>query len=186
MEVLIVDNDTSYIRSLENIVCSNEYVIIKWDKLKFSQINSYDLIILSGGHPNSVKYHHELYKEEIKTILRSDIPILGICFGFELIVYAFGGKLKELSSKEKGVLEIEATGEDEILVGIKKIKVFESHRWIAESLPPELLALAVSKDGIEIVKHVSRFIYGFQFHPEIVVDGNDLIVFNNLLKKAKE
>lgn len=186
MHILIVDNNTSYIHSLEKIIYPNKFSVIKWDKLKYSKVEDYDLIILSGGHPNSVQSHHQLYEEETKTILRSDIPILGICFGFELIVYAFGGKLKELPQKEKGILEIRTIKEDKVLEDIKKIIVFESHRWVAETLPQDLIALAESENGIEIFKHITRFMYGFQFHPEIITGEEDVRVFKNLLKLASK
>lgn len=181
MRILIIDNNTSYLDSLVRLTYPHIASIVKWSDFKFHKLGDYQLIILSGGHPNSIKYQHDLYEEEIKTILRSDIPILGICLGFELIVYSFGGKLKELPQKEKGVVEINIIEKDLILKDIDKIKVFESHRWIAEELPKDLLSLAVSKDGIEIVRHIKRPIYGFQFHPEIVADKNDLKIFSNLL-----
>ncbi len=181
MRVLIIDNNTSFLDHLKKLLYLHSITIIKWDEFKFQELDNYQLIILSGGHPNSVEYQHKLYEEEIKTILRSNIPILGICLGFELIVYSFGGKLKELPEKEKGIIEIEVIQKDPIFQELNKIRVFESHRWIAEELPKDLIALAKSKDGIEIIKHITRPIYGFQFHPEIIVDKSDLKIFNNLL-----
>lgn len=184
MQLLIIDNNTSYLDSLIKLISPHSFSVIKWEDFKSHKLENYQLIILSGGHPNSVEYQHKLYEEEIKTILRSNIPILGICLGFELIVYAFGGRLRELPEKEKGEIEIEIISSDAILKNITSLKVYESHRWIAESLPKELIPLAKSKDGIEIVKHITRFIYGFQFHPEIIVDKKDLKILNNLLKLA--
>lgn len=186
MNILIVDNNTSYLDSLLKLVDTHSSSVIKWEDFKYHKLNNYDFIILSGGHPNAIAYKHQLYEEEIKIIIRSNIPILGICLGFELIVYTFGGKLKELPEKEKGVIEIEVTKDDEVLKDIKKVKVYESHRWVAEALPQELIPLAKSKDGIEIIKHLTRFIYGFQFHPEIIEDKEDLKIFNNILELASK
>lgn len=186
MHILIVDNNTSYLESLKNLLHPHTFYVIKLEDFKYHDPKDYNLIVLSGGHPNTVEHNHHLYEEEIKTILRSDIPILGICLGFELIVYAFGGRLKELPEKQKGVIEINVIKEDKILKGIGKVRVFESHRWIAEALPQELIPLAKSKDGIEIIKHLTRFIYGFQFHPEIIEDKEDLKIFNNVLELASK
>lgn len=186
MNILIVDNNTSYLDSLLKLVEKHKSSVIKWEYFKYHNLGNYDFIILSGGHPNAIAYKHQLYEEEIKTILSSNIPLLGICLGFELIAYAFGGKLKELPQKEKGVLEIEVIKDDQVLKNIKKIEVYESHRWVAEDLPQELIPLAKSKDGIEIIKHITRFIYGFQFHPEIVEDKEDLKIFNNILELASK
>jgi GMP synthase (glutamine-hydrolysing) len=184
MQILIIDNNTSYLESLKNLLYSHALSVIKCEEYIFHQSDSYDLMILSGGHPNTVTNKHRLYQEEITTIQYSDTPILGICLGFELIVNAFGGTLKELPEKEKGEIEIEVIYNDIILENIRNIKVKESHRWVVESLPPELIPLAKSKDGIEMIRHSTRCIYGFQFHPEIVVDKQDLNIFNNFLTLA--
>jgi len=186
MRILIIDNNTSYLESLKNLLSPHSFSVIKWEDFKYYKLDNYNLIILSGGHPNTVTYSHQLYEDEIKTILRSNIPILGICLGFELIVYAFGGKLKELPEKEKGEIEIEIISNDTILKNITSLRVFESHRWIAESLPQELIPLAKSKEGVEIIKHITKFIYGFQFHPEIIVDKKDLKIFANLMELASK
>lgn len=187
MQILVIDNNTSYLESLKGLLYPHSFSIIKWNEFKFHKLDGYNLIILSGGHPNTVTYNHQLYEDEIKTILRSNIPILGICLGFELIVYAFGGKLKELPQKEKGEIEIQIIiNNDTVVRNINSLRVFESHRWVVESLPKELIPLAKSKDGIEIVKHITRFIYGFQFHPEIIIDKKDLKIFQNLLELASK
>lgn len=186
MHILIIDNNTSYVNSLMDLTKNHSLTVVPWKDFKFQKIKGYDLIILSGGHPNSVEYQHNLYEEELKTILRSNIPILGICLGFELIVYAFGGKLKELPQKEKGVLKIEIIKNDTLFKNIKDLDVFESHRWAATELPDVLIPLAKSKDGIEVIKHATRFIYGFQFHPEIIISKEDVNIFNNFLRLVEK
>jgi GMP synthase (glutamine-hydrolysing) len=186
MKILIIDNNTSYLESLKKILYPHSVFVAKLEEFKYHKVEDYSLIILSGGHPNAIEYEHQLYNEEIRTILRSNIPILGVCLGFELIVYAFGGKLKELPEKEKGILQIDVIKDDVLLKDISRLNVFESHRWVAEALPQELIPLAKSKDGIEIIRHITRFIYGFQFHPEIIKDAKDLKVFNNILELASK
>lgn len=186
MQVLIINNNTSYIDAIKKLLTSHEITVIKFEDFNSSKINNYDLIILSGGHPNSIQYKHQVYEEEIKAVLRSDVPILGICLGFELIVYAFGGKLKELSEKEKGILEIKIINKDPIFKDINELNVFENHRWVSSELPDVIIPLAKSKDGVEIIKHNTRFIYGFQFHPEIVKSKKDLKIFNNFIELVKQ
>jgi len=182
VNVLIIDNRTFYLNSLKNLFSSHKITVIDWEKFKSHNLENYDLIVLSGGHPYSITHHPNLFKQEIEIVKSTTIPVLGICLGFEIIVYSFGGTLKELLRREKGILEIKAEKEDPIFGDIRIIEVFENHRWIAKKLPYELIALARSKDGVEVVKHKDRLIYGFQFHPEIVVDKNDLRIFNNFLK----
>jgi GMP synthase (glutamine-hydrolysing) len=184
MNVLIIDNNSTYINQIVNLLGGHTVKCLGLDEFKYDlTVNSYDLIILSGGHPFSVEKYHKRYEQELRLIIRSGVPIIGICLGFELIVYAFGGVLERLEGKIRRVMEIKIESKDKLFNGYKNIKVFESHRWVAKNLPDVITALASSEYGIEAVKHSTREIYGFQFHPEIVVDKKDLAFFRNLINK---
>lgn len=117
---------------------------------------------------------------------KSKKPIFGICFGFELIASAFGAKLKLLRKRDKGIADIQVVKKDKIFDNIMTFQVYESHRWVVKELSDKLQVLAVSRDGIEIVRHKSRRIYGVQFHPEMFVQQTcGQMIFNNFLKLIK-
>ncbi|GAG23693.1 unnamed protein product, partial [marine sediment metagenome] len=135
----------------------------------------YDAIILSGSY--DFLPTEEDFSKEIKLIKEYSKPILGICFGFQLICYAYGSKLEKLYAEEKGILHIDITIPDKIFDGLNSLKVFENHRWYIKEIKT-LIPLAKSKDGIEAIKHPEKKIYGFQFHPESFIkktDGKRLI-----------
>ena len=85
-----------------------------------------------------------------------------------------------LPEKESGVREVEVISQEQVFEGITTLRVYEDHRWVAESVPEPLVALAKSVHGVEAVKHASRPIYGFQFHPEKHLDETvgELILSN--------
>ncbi len=181
MKILIIDNGTSFLSKLKNLLKNNDLTIIPFNKISVRDANNFDFIILSGGHKYSVLNHKKNYHNELEIIRKSNKPMLGICLGFELIAFDFGCKLKRLRVKEKGIVQIELT-KDKIIKNLKSIKVYESHRWVIKEVSKYLLPLGVSVDGIEIIKHKSKPIYGFQFHPEIVRNGLDSkVLFSNLL-----
>jgi GMP synthase (glutamine-hydrolysing) len=130
-------------------------------------------VMLSGGHNFTIIGHEDLLQDEIKLIKTFKGPILGICFGFELIAHTFGAKMKELPGKENGVISINVIEKDEIFIGLDDFEVFENHRWVVDKLSDNLLALAESKDGFESIKHKDMPIYGVQFHPEMFVANKD-------------
>ncbi|MEI6144754.1 MAG: gamma-glutamyl-gamma-aminobutyrate hydrolase family protein, partial [Candidatus Berkelbacteria bacterium] len=71
---------------------------------------------------------------------------------------------------------------DPIFANISNLKVYESHRWIVKKVGEDLLALAKSEDGIEVIKHKNRLIYGVQFHPEMLADDTcDQTIIKNFL-----
>ena len=161
----MVDNATINLNKLKKSFNEYKINIERYNKIKNPE--KYDLIVLSGGSGFSVVNHKNVFKKEIRLIKNSKIPILGICLGAEIIAISFGGKLKKSLSKEKGIMEIKKIKNDPLIKGLpNKFKVYESHRWIIKNCK-NLIPLAKSKKGIEIIKHPSKKIYGVQFHPEM-------------------
>ena len=122
--------------------------------------SKFDLILLSGGSgTNAVKYHPDDYDEEIKFIREADRKIIGICLGCEIIATAFGCTLRKMPARSKGIYNINFGGQ--------KYSVYKSHKFIIDKITEEVEVLAVSEDGVEMIKHKTKSIYGLQFHPEI-------------------
>ena len=123
-------------------------------------------IIFSGG-PSSV-YNSDAPIPQ-KEIFDTDIPLLGICYGHQLIVDRYGGKVKR-ANKEYGSSVLLMDGESKLLDGIgDSIRAWMSHGDEAEEVP----------EGFEIIGHtenahaaaianMSKSVFGIQFHPEVV------------------
>ncbi len=167
MKVLLIDNGTSLLDKLQELIPGIE-IIKKWNNILDSDLNYFDLVILSGSSNSSVVWQHEDFKDEINLIRSSKVPLIGICFGSELIAYSFGGSLRELTTRHKGIRSINIVDD----FGFHKpvISVYENHRWIIDKMPQEFSVLAKSDDGPEAIKHINLPIYGLQFHPENFVD----------------
>lgn len=167
MKVLLIDNHSKHINEL--LKKFNDIEVVDFENIKLNSLNSFDLIILSGGSSFSVKNHSKKYSKELKLIKNTKKPVLGICLGFELICFVFGEELVKMKSKERGIISIRKYIQDPILNLIpNKFKVFESHRWVVKETK-YLDKIAFSNDGVEIVKHHKKKIYGLQFHPEVFV-----------------
>lgn len=129
-------------------------------------------------HSLSVVGHDGEYQNELQVIREANVPIIGICLGFELIAHAFGSPLYRLETKEKGFVKLNIVQSHPIFSDIAQVKVFESHRWVVKSVRTPLVGLARSKDGYEVIIHESRPIFGFQFHPEMfqdVTEGDEIM-----------
>ena len=147
---------------------------------------NHDIIILSGGHCMTIEGNEEYFAGQIKLLQSVAVPVIGICLGFEIIVKAFGGKLIEMPINEKCELTIKKLVDDDIFSGINKIKAYENHKWKVKDLPYSLMPLATSCYGVEIVKHISEPIYGFQFHPEeSKFEDCGLKLFENIFTKLR-
>jgi GMP synthase-like glutamine amidotransferase len=174
MRVLMINNGTKHLKEL--ITVFPIATIITPPQLKdYINKGEFDLIVLSGGsNIPTVLRHPEQYQEELSIISKITTPILGICFGCELIAAAFGGTLHELSERHEG--EITLTIFNDELASIiydSHITVHEAHHIAIETVPKEFEICATSNHGIEIIKHKTKKIIGLQFHPEL--DRNETL-----------
>ncbi|MEK7507575.1 MAG: gamma-glutamyl-gamma-aminobutyrate hydrolase family protein [Patescibacteria group bacterium] len=184
-KILIVDNGTHYLEALGRLFAYCDVFISSRATFVPSQAARADVIILSGGHI-PVAGNESLYEQEINYIKKATVPILGICLGYEIIAHACGARLELLDSKEAGVITIIPTQENSLFEGVRNFSVYENRRWVVKTLPSGLVGLAESPRGYEIIKHATKPIYGFQFHPELFVhETSGKKIFTNMFNMFK-
>ncbi len=135
-----------------------------------------DGIILSGG-PASV-YTENAPKCDPE-LLHLGIPVLGICYGQQLIIHTLGGEVGKSTAREYGKAELRKTSEDRLFEDLdEKLQVWMSHGDKVARLPKGFKTIAVT-DNTEYAAIVNeeKNIYGIQFHPEVVHthQGKELI-----------
>lgn len=121
-------------------------------------------IILSGG-PSSVNAEDAHLIE--KSILEKNIPILGICYGMQLITHLLGGKVNKGKKGEYGKAKLSIEKTNQFLEGISEnTTVWMSHFDEVETIP-EGFTINGMTDVISAISHESKKIYCVQFHPEV-------------------
>ncbi len=121
-------------------------------------------IILSGG-PQSV-YSKNAIKPDPR-IFNSQIPILGICYGAQIMAQMLGGIVKKAKIGEYGRTKISIKKEDALFEGIPKdFSVWMSHGDVIEKIP-EGFEIIAQTEFSPISAFKSNKIYGIQFHPEV-------------------
>jgi GMP synthase (glutamine-hydrolysing) len=181
MKTYIIDNGSKYIAELVRILDRLKPVLINYDSIDHSSIRDDDMIVLSGGHGYPVLWHDAEYRKEIDIIKNHTGPIIGICLGFELVSHVYGSHLHQLIQRRKGMVTIIPASKNSIVTDMHELQVYENHNWSVQKLKLPLIALARSSDGIEVMKHISKPIYGMQFHPEGKEGSGSLILENILL-----
>ena len=133
-------------------------------------------IILSGG-PASV-YAEDAYKPN-EGIWDLGLPILGICYGMQLITDHFGGEVVAADHHEYGKAKLKIESENGIFNGITDNEiVWMSHGDRVESLPNGFEAIGSSENSpYAAIADTKRQIYAFQFHPEVhhSVEGTKML-----------
>jgi GMP synthase-like glutamine amidotransferase len=181
LRTAIIDNGSLHIAALQ--ILSGASYVRKWNEFRKEDLQNYDLLILSGSHVCPIENNEGQFEQELQLVREWKKPLLGVCFGFELLVHAWGGTLKQIM-RQKGNRDIHALKNDPIFENRESFIVFESHRWVIDSLPAALIPLAKSRDGIEVVRHRILPHYGFQFHPEITGDNQGQNLFDNFMRFA--
>jgi GMP synthase-like glutamine amidotransferase len=174
MKILLVNNHTQHLEALSASLNGHDVEIQMYQPgIDFHDADK-DMVILSGGGGegleiiDKVKNRSKLwYQDEMNFVRKTEKPILGICMGFEVIVNSFGGKVHHRPDLALGFQTAHITDKGQKLLNHKAINQLEAHYWYVPEVPcKELEVLAVSKSGIEMVRHTRKKILGTQFHPE--------------------
>jgi GMP synthase (glutamine-hydrolysing) len=123
-------------------------------------------IILSGG-PSSV-YDKDAPLAD-KSIFELGIPVLGICYGLQFMVYTLGGKVRPAAKREYGHAQVEIQQSDsQLFQGLPKLlAVWMSHGDSAEELPPGFRLTAKTPDAVAAIENAEKKMWAVQFHPEV-------------------
>ncbi|RDD53973.1 MAG: glutamine-hydrolyzing GMP synthase, partial [Candidatus Korarchaeota archaeon NZ13-K] len=138
-------------------------------------------IILSGG-PSSVYSPNSPSIDP--RVLEMGLPVLGICYGFQLIAKLLGGEVRR-GIGEFGPTRIRVLKEDELLEGWSGEFVWMSHSDFVSKLPEGFLITSISENGyVSSFKHESKPIYGVQFHPEVKHTQGGMKILENFIRIA--
>jgi len=140
-------------------------------------------IILSGG-PSTVTKNS--FPKISKEIFNLNIPILGICYGLQLIVKHFKGKVKSNTKKREFGRALLYKSKNSLLTkgffNKNKCNVWMSHQDSVYKLPKSFTKTASTKDSkMTIIENKKKHIYGIQFHPEVTHTENGSIIFKNFI-----
>ena len=133
---------------------------------KLRRIKGLKGIILSGGAASVYDKHAPMCD---KNILELGVPVLGICYGHQLIAFLEQGRVISGGAGEYGLTELSISGESRLLRGLgKKEGVWMNHRDVVKSLPPGYRVIASTEHSpIAVFENEKKNVYGVQFHPEV-------------------
>jgi GMP synthase (glutamine-hydrolysing) len=163
---------------------------IDWGAASASTFNRHDGVVLSGS-PDMLSDPKSWTKfsRETDAILDSEVPVLGVCYGHQLMAHAFGAQIIKDDRHVLEMVETQVLEKDPLFDGLpRSLMLLESRQEVVRSLPEGFRLLARSRTSeIAAMKHRTRSLYGVQSHPERFTrenpEGNSIIRnFVNLLE----
>ena len=173
--LLVVDNGSIYTKQLTDFLNKKKFSFEKYTPyiLELNSLQKYNSIILSGRRKNDKKIN-EVNSKIINFSINNSKKLLGICYGAEILALTLGGTIRKTKFIQKGPENVEILKDN--LITKNSINVFESHAFEISKLPDTLITIGKSNNcKHEIIQHKEKLIFGTQFHPEMSLDGNNLI-----------
>jgi len=157
-------------------------IITPKDLNKLKKYHNIKGIILSGG-PSSVTTTK--FPKISKEIFKKKIPVLGICYGLQLIAKLFGGKIRPSKKRREFGRATLFKKQNSLLIKKylnKKQTVWMSHEDVVVKLPKNFKVVASTESSkLTIIENAKSKIYGVQFHPEVTHTDNGKEIFKNFL-----
>src|SRR3989338_4135914 len=198
-QIYILDFGSQYTHLIARRIRQlNVYSEIKLPTVSIDEIKDAKGIILSGGPASvydktAVKYNPEIFK--------LNVPILGLCYGQQLMAQALGGKVSPGEVKEYGFAELEIEKKrsnskknkivkkekSKLFAGLKDTEiVWMSHGDYVSKLPKGFEAIGSTKDcKAAAFENRKEKLFGLQFHPEVTHTPNGMKIIENFVKICK-
>jgi GMP synthase (glutamine-hydrolysing) len=137
-------------------------------------------IVLSGG-PSSVYDDDSPLPDP--AVFGLGVPVLGICYGMQLITHMLGGKVAGSTSREYGRAELDVEDGSDLLGGIEgRTQVWMSHGDRIENMPPGFKAIAHTANApYAAMSHADNKQYTLQFHPEVAHTDEGIRILRNFV-----
>src|SRR5258708_698953 len=166
--IVVLDFGAQYSELIARRIRENKvFSVVLPFNASLEEIRSYSPagIVLSGG-PSSV--YDEGAPHADKKVLELGVPVLGICYGLQFMVYALGGKVRPAEKREYGHATVERVAESRLFEGVPKVlSVWMSHGDSAEELPPGFCLTARAANAEAAGEKAGRKMGAVQLHPEV-------------------
>jgi len=143
-------------------------------------------IILSGGPASTYEEGSPQLTNGFWNYVETEkLPLLGICYGMQLMVREFGGTVKPAHKREYGRMSVNVNAPSPLYSGIESFEAWMSHGDETEKLPDGFKLLATSAEGaVASMAHESKPHYGIQFHPEVAHTQHGIKMLKNFLENC--
>ena len=183
--VAVLDFGSQYTQLIVRRVRELGFFAKLYEPEELSAIGKPGAIILSGGPKRTSD--DDAPDIDFDALNAYGVPVLGVCYGMQLLNIKFGGSVKSSNRREYGPAELKPNENTGLYEGISHTsQVWMSHSDTVSSLPENAKILASNSEGTPVSLKWGERYYGIQFHPEVTHSHEGLRILHNFLLQAGE
>ena len=179
MSIVVLDFGGQYAHLIANRIRRRRvHAEIRSPESAVADLQDADGLILSGGPASVYDPQAPAYNPEI---LAMGKPMLGLCYGHQLLCHRLGGQVERGTTHEFGAASLHVHKAEGVLAGLDaRERVWMSHRDQVAALPPGFAVLGATEDcPVAAMGDAGRKIYGLQFHPEVTHTVRGMEILDN-------
>ncbi len=180
VQIAVLDYGSQYSQLIVRRIRELGYYANLYHPTRLAELTGLSGVILSGG-PCSVTDHDapDVDFEHLKSL---GVPVLGVCYGMQLLNQKFGGDLKPGTTSEYGPAALMIQKADSLFLDVKDAsQVWMSHSDTVSRIPKGSEVLACNEEGQAVALRFRDGFYGIQFHPEVTHSHEGRQILKNFL-----
>jgi GMP synthase (glutamine-hydrolysing) len=179
-EVAVVDFGSQYSQLIIRRIRELGYFAKLYLPSNFDEIENPLAIVLSGG-PQSIE-DPESPSVNLERLQSHDVPVLGICYGMQMLTHQGGGTVEQSETREYGPADILVHQENTLFDDLpENLQVWMSHSDTVTELPGQSEVLARNRADVPAAIQFDESTYGIQFHPEVSHTDRGTDILDNFL-----
>jgi len=183
--VAVLDFGSQYTQLIVRRVRELGYFAKLYSPEDLGEIGCPGAIILSGG-PKSTS-EPDAPDIDFEKLQSYNVPVLGVCYGMQLLNIKFGGSVKSSNKREYGPAALKPLSKDDLYAGISdESQVWMSHSDTVQDLHEDAEVIATNQHGTPVSLKWPGSFFGIQFHPEVTHSHEGLQILKNFLEQAQE
>lgn len=182
-EVAVLDYGSQYSQLIVRRVRELGYMAHLYPPARLAELNTPGAIILSGG-PRSTS-EKDAPDVDFAKLMSFGVPVLGVCYGMQLLNIKHGGTVKPGVTREYGPAKLVIATDCALFDGIsRESQVWMSHSDTCQDRGGETKVIATNEDGVPVALQWSPTCFGIQFHPEVTHSHEGAEMLRNFLTKT--
>lgn len=182
VQIAVLDYGSQYSQLIVRRVRELGYYAKLYAPETLKELRGLEGVILSGG-PNSVT-DPDSPDVDFEFLQSLNVPVLGVCYGMQLLNKKFGGDLKPGTTSEYGPARLFIEDDSTLFAGIgSHSQIWMSHSDTVSRLPEGATVMARNEDSIPIALRFRKNWYGIQFHPEVTHTHEGRGILKNFLNQ---